>query len=539
MSDSNAFLNGLAQLVWLLSQPAEDVEAMKSALRRAVLAGDGGPTRIAFAELSSFISKEGLRQPAPVELPWLQKLAQQMPAHSVTSLEFREGVRPADILGVARALAASPVKGDEGMAFDVRMVQLASPAVTVSYGRGAFVRTATPTVVPAFTRPAQTPPQGVIAVATPPSGLAVTDYLAPAPAPARDEKRGDDSRKMIESVIMRHSHSRPLDDLFIRLRGPLTKETAGPLVEDLCRAASDYAADGVWIGVLDIIERLMERESVTEDAELKRVFAIQYRWLSKAGTLRGVAQLLPHRKEARDVIHEFFRRMAEPAADALIELLISSDKAVERSAYRSALMEMPAAVKPLIHLLGDHRWFVVRNAAELLGEMRVEDAVERLTDVLGHIDKRCRRAATHALGRIGSKRAMHAVAQRLTDPDSGVRLQAALGMGSARNPRAVPLLLSALDNEGEEEVQAAVIAALGRSPTPEAVKRLALEASPGSLLNRRPLARRLAAVQALGDAASHDARGVLRKLLSDKDGDVRALADRLLRSDAHEAVSAR
>jgi HEAT repeat protein len=536
MPDSKEFLNALAHLVWLLSQDEEEVEAMKSALKRATLAGQAEASRVDFPELSRHLAKEGMRQPAAEELPWLERLAQRLPAHSVSRIDFQAGVRPADILGVARALAAEPVRGDEGLAFDARIVQLASPSITVSFSRGAFVRNATPAAVPAFTRPAQTPPRGSDSVATPPSALAVTEFRV---APPRDERRRDDSRQMMETAIMRHAHARTLDDLFIRLRGPLSKETAGPLVEELCRAAADYASEGVWIGVLDVIERLTERENATADPELRRVFAIQYRWLSKAATLRGVAQLLPHRKEARDLIHEFLRRMAEPAADALIDLLIASDKATERSAYRSALMECPSAVKPLIHLLGDHRWFVVRNAAELLGEMRVEEAVERLTDVLGHVDKRCRRAATHALGRVGGKRAMHAVGQRLVDPDPGVRLQAALGMGAARNPRAVPLLLEALDKEDEPDVQAALIAALGRSPSAEAMKRLCQEASPGSLLSRRPQARRLAAVQALGDAATHDARSALRKLMTDRDGEVRELAERLLRADAHEAVAAR
>jgi HEAT repeat protein len=533
MSDPISFLSGFASLVESLVHRPDDVEAQKTALKSLTLTGRARAHRITVGDVNARMSELTQSDPGSSELETCTTLSQRMAGHSVSSFHFLAEVRPADLLGVARAVALEPARGDDGAAFDAAMLALVPTTISVSLGPTGFVRQATPPMgmKPISAPPARTPSRGVGAIdERKPSPLNVRELNLFAAGP---EKRGDDSKKMIESALMRHPHSRSLDDLLIRVRGPLTPENASPLIEELCRAAEDYASEGIWIGVLDVIEQLMAREStITEDAALKRAFGIQYRRLSKTGILRGVAQLLPHRKEARDVVHTFLQRMGEPAADVLIDLLVTADKAGDRRAYREAILDCPDAATPLIHLLGDPRWFVVRNAAELLGDMRIEAAEERLVDVLAHIDSRCRRSATHALGRIASKRALHAIAQRMTDPDPAVRLQAALGVGAARNPRAVPLLIDALKRETEPEVQSALLSALGKAPTPEAVERLAEEAKPGPLLSRRSQAHRLAAIQALGDGGTHEARLVLRRFLSDKDKEVRALADRLLRESS-------
>jgi HEAT repeat protein len=62
------------------------------------------------------------------------------------------------------------------------------------------------------------------------------------------------------------------------------------------------------------------------------------------------------------------------------------------------------------------------------------------------------------------------------------------------------------------------------------VERLAREARPAGLLRRkRPQSLRLAAVAALGEAGTEDARSALRGLERDSDREVSALAARLLR----------
>jgi HEAT repeat protein len=125
---------------------------------------------------------------------------------------------------------------------------------------------------------------------------------------------------------------------------------------------------------------------------------------------------------------------------------------------------------------------------------------------------------------------VHTIVRALDDPESSVRLKAVRGLAAIDSPRAVPALIAALETEKEEDLQQAILGALGKQGTPEAVERLAREARPVGLLRRkRPQPVRLAAVAALGEVASEEARAALRSLERDSDREVSALAARLLR----------
>jgi HEAT repeat protein len=342
---------------------------------------------------------------------------------------------------------------------------------------------------------------------------------------------------MVTRAFSRTSLHRRLDDLLMRLRGELGMD-ATTILDEVARYAEERAREGGWIEVVDVIGKLLEREATLTDPDVKRAFGVQYRRLSTPGILKGLAELLPYERDARDTLLGFFRRVGDPAADLLVDLLTAAESSTERRAYRDAIVQCPAAGLPLMHQLRHPEWYVVRNAAELLGEMNLVDADVALIATLEHPDARVRQAATLALIRLGTPKAVHTIVRALDDPESSVRLKAVRGLASLDNPRAVPGLLAALDVEKEEDLQQAILGALGKQGTPPAVERLAREARPGGLLRRkRPQAVRLAAVAALGEAATEEARAALRSLEKDGDREVSALAARLLRG-AESAVAA-
>jgi HEAT repeat protein len=97
----------------------------------------------------------------------------------------------------------------------------------------------------------------------------------------------------------------------------------------------------------------------------------------------------------------------------------------------------------------------------------------------------------------------------------------------------VALLARALDSEEDQEVQAVILAALGRQATEEAVARLLKAAEPeGRLFRRKPAALRVSAVQALAEANTPSALAALRRFAEDKDREVRDAAVRALRPKA-------
>jgi len=272
----------------------------------------------------------------------------------------------------------------------------------------------------------------------------------------------------------------------------------------------------------------LSREESEKDPGVRRAVLVAVRRLNQPGLLRGLAQLLPRRREVRDDVTHVLTRYGETASDVLLELLVGTDAAPERRAYRVALTHCPSSIPSLIHLLGDARWFVVRNAAELLGEMGVTEADGKLSQTVRHTDARVRRAAATALARLATPRALHSLQQVLTDKVAAVRLQAAIGLATIRNPRAVPSVLEALEKEEDPDVQPALLGALGSMPTPEAVERLRRAAEPGSLMKRKPTSIRLHAIQALADAGTAPALAALKGFAKDRDKEVQAKVGRLL-----------
>jgi HEAT repeat protein len=190
-------------------------------------------------------------------------------------------------------------------------------------------------------------------------------------------------------------------------------------------------------------------------------------------------------------------------------------------------------------MLGDSQWFVVRNAAELLGRIGAQEAEEALCGLLTHDDERVRGSATAALMQLGTARGRAAVIEALEDAAPTVRLYAAGALATGSPTQMAPPLLRALECERDEEVQAAFLVALGRLATPEAVDRLVAYAQPSrGLFKRNPVSVRLAAIQALGHVTLPIAHATLEALgeeLDDEIGD--AARDALTAHGGKRAVA--
>src|SRR4029079_4964620 len=179
----------------------------------------------------------------------------------------------------------------------------------------------------------------------------------------------------------------------------------------------------------------------------RRIYTIGLRRLTKPTLLRGIAGLLPRRPDLRDSLRTVLLRLGSDAAEALIDLLASADSLTDRRAYLAALAKCRDAVPTLIHLLGDNRWYVVRNAIDLLGEMRAIEAENALLESVHHREERVRRSVATALARFGTPRAIQAVQWMMADSVPEVRVHAVQGLGGVKSPRAVGVLSKALDGE--------------------------------------------------------------------------------------------
>jgi len=209
----------------------------------------------------------------------------------------------------------------------------------------------------------------------------------------------------------------------------------------------------------------------------------------------------------------------------LVRNLVAASDLSARRAYRDALVELDRVGVPLLEdMVGDERWFVVRNMVGILGEIRSADAVEHFARTIRHSDVRVRRETIIALSKFGGEEAVQQLLVGLGDAEPSLRAAAALGLGLTKAGTAVAPLLKRLGEETDQDTAIEVIRALGRIGDARAVAALAERASGGSLFSRTPMPIRLEAIRALGDIGGEGARAVIQKLMRDRNEAVRAAA---------------
>ena len=535
-TDRLEFTREFARLVWLLVHRPALLDEQKAALRRSLAESGRGRRVVVLTELNHALVDVVCVVPPPPELSWLSLLAARMAEHSVGSLDFDQGAQPADVLGVARALAAPPFAADDGVHFGALIAAVAASTVSVAMGRTGFARHSTPQGIPVVKEEAVVPtaphPPFIIIPETAPG------RMEPPPSPPT-EVGGDAAKSLVEAAFTRGTGEQGLEDLYRRMESSNTPAEVTRAADDLVRTAESRSHEGEWDQVAEIFDRLIAHEEKAPDGENRRGLLIHVRRLATPRVLRALADLLLRRRDLRETIHRVLAWTGEDGADVLIDLLVTSEQASERRVYRTAIAACPAAVVPLSHLLDDDRWYVVRNAVELLGELKAIESDARVAATLKHPDSRVRRSAATALAKLATARTVPSLIPLLHDSAATVRMATVHALGALRNPRAVAAMLPALDREHDVEVQQAMYGALASHPTDEAVERLAQATQPGSLLNRRSAAVRLPAVHALAEAGTTAAFAALQALANDRDREVRATVERLLASRASRAPAGR
>ncbi len=265
---------------------------------------------------------------------------------------------------------------------------------------------------------------------------------------------------------------------------------------------------------------------------------------ARSPAVRGHVMLAIHRTATRTVIEELVVRLGKArseeeraglrstllhiGADVVSPLVNSLSGATEvsaRRAYRDALVSLDHVGVPLLEeMVGDERWFVVRNMVGILGEIRSADAIEHFTRTIRHGDARVRRETILALTKLGGDEVVPLLVRGLGDPEAGLRAASALGLGLTKTHAAVTPLLARLGQENDAEVVLEVVRALGRIGDPRAIPVLAERAGGGRWLSRTPVPLRVEAVRALGEIGGDAARDVLQRLLRDRTPEVRDAA---------------
>ena len=318
-----------------------------------------------------------------------------------------------------------------------------------------------------------------------------------------------------------------LDRLLEQLDRDPSDRAVPDLLNEIVACVDGAVSRGQWGEVVRAAGTLVTAEERAGDASFGRAYSIALRRMLPRSVLEHVARMVtgPQRVRALPVL----KRLGADATEVLLGLLASASSIGERRAYYAALRQMTAGTDLLVNMLTHDEWFVVRNVADLCGELRIEAAVPRLVKHLSHEDERVRRSVAGALSKIGTPATIELLRQAMRDPSPTVRLQAVQGIDGRRGRGLAMTLAVLLEEESHPDITREMLLALGRIGTAEAVQALARAAAPGRrLFNRKPLALRLAAIEGLRLASTPAAAAILQPLLTDDDAEVRQAAQKAL-----------
>jgi hypothetical protein len=449
-----------------------------------------------------------------------------MQEHGLAEITIARGAPPADIVTLLCTLATDPeqrfeagtVKRQLGKAAAASVVVLTAKALEVASGR----RAATVAEALAFAKQED-------AAAAPPAAVGG----APAPAagaPAAAAATGRVSE--FPGVDWLAVTGIPSDTLLGTALQAVTMDPYGEKIPDHLSAlglAVDRAfRSGAVEAAAQAIAAVVSLETGAPEGTPRASYAIAVKRMLTWEVLQALARQAPDVQLA-PIVTGVVHRGGEEAVEILVGLLSAAETIRERKAYMTVLRGMHTGTDGLIRKLYHGEWFVVRNVVELVGDLRLEESVPRLCELLAHEDGRVRRAAAVALAKVGSGAAVEPLRRLLREGTPELRGFVASSISGPQSRPLAMLLISLTDEETDPAVLAEYYRALGRIGTPEAVQALARVAqTQGGFLRRRSSSSRVVAVEALGQAGGAPALRTLEALKKDGDKAVRSAVEKAL-----------
>lgn len=304
---------------------------------------------------------------------------------------------------------------------------------------------------------------------------------------------------------------------------PLAREGKGRNIRDAAAALREANALDV---LADSVERLARGAGDPPD---EACIAMAQALLSPGVASRIAAYLGNQRdEERRNELVEVCKLLGHDMALAMSDALSGTQDRFARRTFLDTMVAIGPDAMPIVEKMAeDPRWFVVRNALAILGEVGGERPVELIISTLAHTDARVRREALLALAKVGGEDAGMLVYGMIEDTDPDVRLAAAMAAGALKVERALKPLLALLEGEGDSDVVIGVLRALGQLGDPGAVNTIEKRAV-GSFFSRPPADVRIAAYRALHNIGTPHAKSLLHNAAEDKDPAVRGAVRQLL-----------
>ncbi len=479
----------------------------------------------------------------PPKSPEMIELISRMAAHGIRQLIFDARTDRAHLLGAVWILSSQPAIADGGASALSQLKLLGAMTVHATTVADFAAAGTPPTEIeaPAAAPVAPPAPRRLTQYEITPKSLLdqLTDNLDPidvpappptpaTPAPAASRQVTTNADKPpAEYVPLRFQEQETAESLVSRFVNASSNEE---LVKALEAMASYSELRPKKIDdTITILLALIAGEFRLTAPDVRRAFGLVMKRIGRSTILRSLAAAMATTPDRRDEYMRIFAYFGEPAADQIVEQLVTAESSKERRILFDALVELRRGIPALIYMLSDGRWYVARNAAELLGELRAVEAEQRLIWLLKHSDPRVRRSAAVALAKLQTPGAREALKGALMDESPDVRLAASHGLAADKDRGSVGQILRALAEEKDPDVQRTLLLALGKMGTPDAIEKLVEIAEPDNrIFKKKPTSLRVAAVIALAESNSVAALTAVRRFVNDREAEVRAAATKSL-----------
>lgn len=447
----------------------------------------------------------------PVHGGALAPLLRALARHGVSEVAIPQEPPPAELFELLRALAGEPGPGG-GAALAVRLRGAGVTRIAVSHQPSAV--SSQPSDAGVVLRPSDAGP-------VPPEVAAVLAEEAAAGAPSAPPAPAPQ--------VVALPRPRPPLSMLLELERHPTAPNVGEMLVALGRHFAAAIKEDDFQQAMRILAGVVRCEQRVP-AEQRRQFTLALKRLYSKPVLEQLARRVTVPADQAEAVLAL-QGAGPDGVEALLELLVAAPTIPERESVFRALTEMKEGADQLIRRLGHYQWYVVRNVAELVGGLGLEEAVPALAKRLDHEDERVRKAVGHALAQIGTRAAAEPLRVALRDRSRDVRVHAAAGIAGRKSNALVLMLSSLLEDEQDKDVQRELVAALGRIGTPDAIQALIkLSHPPTRFFKRTPPWVRVAAVEALAVAGTPAAIGTLQGLSGDFDKSVRQAAQAALQA---------
>lgn len=235
-------------------------------------------------------------------------------------------------------------------------------------------------------------------------------------------------------------------------------------------------------------------------------------------------------EKAREINHRLLRIIGEASIEPALMRLIDSQEGQSRRNLINLLVSFGEAARPKLEIyLFDDRWYVVRNMAVILGEIRSEKSLNSLSRAINHTDFRVKREVIKALTRIGGATVSSFLLRLLATAPEQFALMIINSLGALGDPAATqPLIEIALKKDifhKNYELRKEAINALAKLRSHEATEAL------GRIVTKREFLGgvryedlQIAAVRALGRIGGDRSVELLGKAAAGRNRNVKRAA---------------